>query len=817
MTNYVIDSIQSIPTSKGVIMKLKSKMISTVLSMTLALGVMGFAVYAAATQTLTVNNTVNFVSNHVLASIVGDVQGVAVNSELVLDYSETVGSNSEEGYLQSKPWNIGDMRFFEETGTIEITITITNLSKERSFTFELLNNQYSAWNGEDLDGSNITRNVVYTTTNAAPVTNEEYTGGKVAVESEKEVEILITLEITNTGKSVDNFDNSFDIELQNVGANGEQPEEPEQPDAPLFQGDLEKPLLTIPEGKPLNEEDLPEMIVEDMPAYYGLYEDENYENKVTFPYTGGQTTLYPKFGEDRTDMVFELINNGTEYAVEQSLVPAHRTIEVLEIPETYRGRKITKVNTFSLYTLLNEISIPDTVTSINSFAFNNSAWYANQPDNSLLYINNIAYRFKGLVPENVTIKEGTRVITSSVFSSSNITSAHLPSTLKVIPTGALTSTNASNLVNITVAEGNPYFVSLDNVLYNVDQTRLIRIPVNLTSFTIPSQITHIESGALQQVSNLKYITFHENITRVDANALSGTRWQLDNNSGPLYIGKVFYSYRGTAPSSFAINEGTVSIAGNAFSSRTTLTSISIPYSVEHIGANAFVGCTGLTSIALPENLLEIENDVFRDCSNLTSINLPATLMKLGGSAFRNTKITNIELPIHIKHVEESTFENAPLTSIVLPEGLISIKPFAFQNTSLISVTLPSTLESIGSNSFSNIHTLKEVFIPNGLTMIEESAFNYNSNLETIFIPESVNVIAPLAFALTSKVNLVIIDSVSVVSQINTQNEQGHIASYTKMLYIRSDISNIGSYISENFTQTETTTFNGATYNVFVKK
>ena len=43
-------------------MKLKTRIASTIMSMTLALGVMVFAVYAAATQTLTITNTVSFVS-----------------------------------------------------------------------------------------------------------------------------------------------------------------------------------------------------------------------------------------------------------------------------------------------------------------------------------------------------------------------------------------------------------------------------------------------------------------------------------------------------------------------------------------------------------------------------------------------------------------------------------------------------------------------------------------------------------------------------------------------------------------------------------
>ena len=65
---------------------------------------------------------------------------------------------------------------------------------------------------------------------------------------------------------------------------------------------------------------------------------------------------------------------------------------------------------------LTSIEIPTSVVNISPRAFNNTAWY-NSLEDGMVYINNIAYRYKGTMPdgEKFAIKEGTRKINEYAF------------------------------------------------------------------------------------------------------------------------------------------------------------------------------------------------------------------------------------------------------------------------------------------------------------------------------------------------------------------------------------------------------------------
>jgi hypothetical protein len=67
---------------------------------------------------------------------------------------------------------------------------------------------------------------------------------------------------------------------------------------------------------------------------------------------------------------------------------------------------------------LSEITIPDSVTGIGSYAFNDTAYYNNAEnwDNGILYIGNALVQVKrGVVSGNVSVKEGTRIISADAF------------------------------------------------------------------------------------------------------------------------------------------------------------------------------------------------------------------------------------------------------------------------------------------------------------------------------------------------------------------------------------------------------------------
>ena len=66
---------------------------------------------------------------------------------------------------------------------------------------------------------------------------------------------------------------------------------------------------------------------------------------------------------------------------------------------------------------LKNIKIPDSVTTIELGAFNDTLWYNNQPD-GLLYAGKVLYLYKGEMPENtkITLKNDTSGIADNAFS-----------------------------------------------------------------------------------------------------------------------------------------------------------------------------------------------------------------------------------------------------------------------------------------------------------------------------------------------------------------------------------------------------------------
>lgn len=91
------------------------------------------------------------------------------------------------------------------------------------------------------------------------------------------------------------------------------------------------------------------------------------------------------------------------------------------------------------------------------------------------------------------------------------------------------------------------------------------------------------------------------------------------------------------------NEGTIvfdgtltTIGASAFYDCTTLSSITIPDSVQEIGSFAFYDCASLVSVTIPKNVTKIENHTFDKCYALTSVYCePTTPPTCGSEVFNN--------------------------------------------------------------------------------------------------------------------------------------------------------------------------------------
>lgn len=144
-------------------------------------------------------------------------------------------------------------------------------------------------------------------------------------------------------------------------------------------------------------------------------------------------------------------------------------------------------------------AIPSTVTSINNYAF-----YGNNNLYSITIQSNISSAGAGAFDScknltTVNIGSGVSTINGSVFSSFDY------------------------LQQIVVNEGNPYFCSVDGVVFSKDMKSLVRYPTQKPdeSFTIPNGVTTINQDAFDECTEIKEIIISDTVTTIKGDAFYG--------------------------------------------------------------------------------------------------------------------------------------------------------------------------------------------------------------------------------------------------------------------------------------------------------
>ena len=220
----------------------------------------------------------------------------------------------------------------------------------------------------------------------------------------------------------------------------------------------------------------------------------------------------------------------------------------------------------------------------------------------------------------------------------------------------------------------------------------------------------------------------------------------------------------------AIAEGGTS-SGPFYSARSTLTSITIPETIETIGNSAFRSCSGLTSITIGEGVTSIGNYAFRNCTALTEINYNATAandLSSSNYVFYNAGQDGNGITVNIRANVRS------LPNYIFNPYNSSSAP----NITTVNFAEGSQCTSIGEYAFSNCDSLTSIIIPSNVTSIGDYAFSGCSGLTSITIPDSVTSIGGGAFY----------GCYALAEVYNYSNVTTNLPSYAKIIYNASQLA-----------------------------
>ena len=280
--------------------------------------------------------------------------------------------------------------------------------------------------------------------------------------------------------------------------------------------------------------------------------------------------------------------------------------------------KDTKINS-------NTIEIPETVTSIGSYAF------ANTPICGSL-----------IIPNSVTeIKEG------AFENCRNLNSLKLPSNLKRIESLVFKSCGFSG------------------------------------SLTIPNSVTEIGHHTFYGCNNFtKELILSENLGKIGSYAFAGcsgfSKGNLTIPNSVTVIGIGAFSDCSSFNGKLTLPENLTKIGKEVFKNCKCLSGdLTIPNSVTEIGEGAFYDCKGFNGkLSLPCNLSKIGNNAFYGCENLSgSLTIPETVKEIGILAFCNcTGFTgDFVLPSALESIGINAFgytqEKNKLVFQSLPKGM----------------------------------------------------------------------------------------------------------------------------------------------------
>lgn len=286
-------------------------------------------------------------------------------------------------------------------------------------------------------------------------------------------------------------------------------------------------------------DDYIELPLLERPGYIfeGWHLDSNCTMKVIEDNVNGNQVLYAKW---TPIFNYEIKNN--EIIIKDFLAPTDKDgfpLSDIVVPAFIDGYKVTEIGERAFASrYIGTIELPDTLKKIGTEAFlaiSDSPWNDSplviEIPSSVEYIGDRAFQFVSCI-NKVVFSEGLQRIGDMAFFGASINEAEIiiPASVVSVGLGALDAFG-----KIEVNEENQFYSSVNNALFNKNQTELYKIPFNQEGeYIVPETVTYIGRYAISPVldCNLTTLVIPKTVCNIDEDAFNN----LTNN----YMENIYY-------------------------------------------------------------------------------------------------------------------------------------------------------------------------------------------------------------------------------------------------------------------------------------
>ena len=408
---------------------------------------------------------------------------------------------------------------------------------------------------------------------------------------------------------------------------------------------------------------------------------------------------------------------------------------------------------FSNSKIFGDLVIPNSVTTIDDYAFSNCYGLNGSLtlSNSLKTIGYSAFYWCSELKGNLTLPDSVTTIGDNAFCNCYKFTGNL-----TIPNSE-TTIGQSAFSNCSRFNGN---------------------------LTLPNSVTTIGPGAFSQC-----FRFTGNLT------LPNSVTTLGDNT--------FYGCSGFT--NLKLSEKLSIIPYGAFSGCTNLSGeLVIPASVKEIGNTAFCNCSGFTgNLTIPNSVTTIGESAFYKCTGFTGkLTIPNSVTTIGKMAFYECSgfTGDLTIPNSVTTIETSTFEYCTgfKGKLTIPNSVTTIGEHAFNECSGFTgnLTIPNSVTTIGYWAFRACSGFTgNLTIPNSVTTIGHLAFGACSGFTgDVSLPKSLEILGSTSFKACKKIKTIKFQSLPTVLK-GSLDDYKAIVSLSDDSYISPEVSGTVNEIS----------------------